>query len=383
MRAFLSRRTDVTTVKDVFKPFYRFAQPFGFLFIKLRNDGQFIATTSCVRVVGLLLNCAISSIAIAASLPTIQEQSSKNESKILRQGFQWSFLCTTISQLLCKVFSIQHRHRFVNLLVDLGRIDYQLAVYKLFPDHWLHYRCICCACIYIGLVLLATSLASSWAVMQLCGNAYWEMGVGTTVSAYIQLAYCTILGANVLGLQAIRIRIDALNGRIGRIDSRTDASTVQRMARIFDALNDCCETLNECFAMIVVTCMGTAFVSNVVYMFSMYTLLAHSPHMQIGWILPLSLVWNAHIQVWPLLLAFAGDTMAAAGRRSGQLVHRQLNVIGKADGGARTLWRDVERQMEHFSQQLLHRRPVAHTRLFAVDCSLVFAVSIIYNTGYI
>lgn len=382
----LSRRTDIATVHDVARPFYRFTQPFGFLCIDLRNGKLIAITASCVSVVGLLLNGALSGYCLLGTLPSLLQPNSGRGLTVLRKGFQFTFFCTTITQLIGNLLSVRHRRRFVKLLFQLERIDEQLATLKLGLDHWQHYRYVCIGCVYFGLVMMAVSLATAGVVMTNCGGitSYAQMFMAAAMSAYVQLAYCSLLAGNLLGVLAIRMRVDALNGRIERLDVRSsDAWTVQRLARVWDGLCDSSDTLNEGYAAIVVGCMGTAFVSNITYIFSLYTMLAHAQHMRFDWMLPLSLVWNAHIQVWTMWLAFAGDTMAAAGRRTGQLIHRQMNAASiAADGGGAPLslsssssgWRPVERQLEHFSAQVLHRCPVAHTRLFAVDCTLVYAV---------
>lgn len=363
----MCNRIAIASVHDVFRPFYRFAQPFGLVCFQQRN-GKFVATTSCANVVCLLLNCAICAAGLFSGM--LSRDSGENGSQMLNHGFKFTYVCTAVSQLVGNINALRYRYQVVDLLQHLENIDEQLAIYKIRQDHWLHYRLVCMGCIYTALVIMSIAAGSVWAASTVCDRPFWLNAIGAVISAYVTISYCTILGGNVLGLLGIRLRIEALNETIGSRDARTDVWTVQRLARIGDTLNNCCDQLNACYSMSTVVCIGSAFVTNIVYMFSMYTYVSHAPHLPIVWLALLSLIWNFHIQIWPVMLAHAGDELVTAGRRTGQQIHRQLNELCDDRSTA------VERQLEHFSQQVLHRRPVAHTRLFAVDWTMVFAVSI-------
>lgn len=365
-------RSEINTVLDVIRPFHLSALPFGFLCFQYRN-GKFVATPSSVNVVALLLNFTISIVGLATAMP--RQNAQENGSLMLSQGFKFAYACTALSQLVGNIIALRCRHRFVDLLQQLHRIDEQMAVYKVRPDHWLHYRVICVGCLYMVVTMLAIGVGSSWAASTVCARSAWGNTVLGLISAYVALSYCTVLGGYALGLLAIRMRLDALNETIGGREACTDVWTVQRLARICDVLHDCCDQLNGSFALSVVSCVGAAFVTNIVFMFSLYTFMAHALHLPIGELMALSLVWNAHFQFWPLLLAHAGEELATAGRRTGQQIHRQLNAYASdVTAVDNVVWRAVERQLKHFSQQVLHRRPVANARLFLVNWTMVYAV---------
>lgn len=103
------------------------------------------------------------------------------------------------------------------------------------------------------------------------------MAQRASVYSLATVAYLTHFGAIQLGLVAIGSRMTALNGfvRTLRPGSAGMMRAVQRAAAVHEALTAASDVHVDGVAVTAVCCMGAAVVTNVVYMFGVYTLMVH------------------------------------------------------------------------------------------------------------
>lgn len=365
--------SSVTSVHAAFRPFYRFVQPLGFLCFA-EHSGQFTDRTHWPNAVALLLNTLLNLAALWFTLGLTNTMASGPQ--LLQSGFLYANIAAIITQLLGNGIAFVRRQRIASILLRMQRIDEQLALVGVRPNHWQHWQCVAGGCLTNALLLAALTVSSVWVSVVLCPHNYVSIAVRTLSYAFILQAYCVKMVAYILALLAVRTRVTALNGRIHAINTHTDVRTVQRLGRIYEALNEVCDRLNDTFAVIVLGSVGSVFAGIIVSIFAMYSILRHVG--ELGSLFVIVFCWNAYTLLWLLVLIYAGDALALAGRRTGRMVHRRLN----ADCGepAESMLRPhvalMLRSLENLSGQVLHRCPTAHCGLFPIDWTLFFAVSV-------
>lgn len=369
-------RIRISSVKDCFRPFQCVALWLGFVSLTHPKDSPVSSSISWFSLVALLLNSVGSLIGLLFSFIELSD----SDGLPLHRGYTWCYVCFVVAQLIGNQVTLNRRHRIADFLQNLQCIDEQLfELGSSAIDYWTPYLVTVSGCVYTVLTTFSLGVLYLGSSLSVCVLSPWELANQSVAYVYATLAYLANLGAVVLGLLSVRQRLYVLNEHFGTMDPRTtDARTVQHAARIYELLTDVGDMHMANFTVSVIGCLAAALLTNIIAMFGVHAMIVQLQMNELPvWpLIVTTVLWNGHTQAYMLLLAYAGDTLAAAGRRTGQIIHRQLNECRSYESlCVQSNWGAVERQLEHFSGQVLHRHPQAHCRLFALDWTILSAVS--------
>lgn len=254
-----------------------------------------------------------------------------------------------------------------------------------------HRRIVVHACITLALTQCFLVLLTSVFVFLVYPVTYLRALSDTTLYIYSTMTYSTLMSTYALALFAIRARVERLNARLRQLDALGELAAdrsrdVQRIGLVFEQLCDISATCNLCFALPIMASVLLAFGYNVVCAYTILKLTGELTHSRFVLHVAVNLAWNLFFSSFVLLIVYAGSMLAHAGRGTGQAVHWALNTLpcwpsacgaeaGAGAGGVGKELAVVRQQLLAFSQQVLHKQPVASAGLFHFDWTLIYAVS--------
>lgn len=382
-------RNSIRSVYDTFRPFYYIAKPFGHICFNLPNNdplkhGTSDTSTSATSsswssVIALLLNSCFQTIGIISLIPLMNADG--HGSKVLMISFQTTMVIRLITQLICNGLAFVRRHRLGEILSRVHRIDEQmLNDVGVQIDYWRQYCYVTGGCFIAIFPMVIFFVGSMKIASAVCQMSLVYTAPMTLVFVYTSLTHAMNIGAYILGLLAVRTRVDTLNtyiaggAREAGVDDVKFAKNVQRLGCLYEQLNAASDEINDSFCTIVLLETASGFLNHITAGFAMVTIIIRIDD-RMKWLMVFTNnCWNGYTQAVIVFMALCGDRLASSGKQTGRLIHQLLNAESRSSASGPGLT-TAQWQLAQFSQQVLHQHPYASCGLFSIDWKLIYAVS--------
>lgn len=336
--------------------------------------------------------CVLASVLLCCgSLVVVNYSTDWSEATpIITKGIQIADFCHFVNLLSTVVLGfLFNRGRMSLVLSRLHACDVALRVHcAAHVAHWQHRRTIA---VLIVAVLAFVATIPAFTYFQQPKFHLYEFLSSALCQMFLSVLHASVIAAYAFPLWAVQQRMDTLNAAINQLAERraivpppppesgelfhtSSASRPDRIERVrclrrlHTSLCDTAKTCNECFAVPIMVLTAIVFAYFLFFTINLYRMSSSPQAQHFAGLLCSFVAWNTFHNALVVALMWIGSAMTAAGRRSGVAVHGTLNELCWERDGA------MMAELMQFSDQIVHRVPVATCGLFTFDWSLMYSV---------
>ncbi|XP_052866876.1 putative gustatory receptor 28b [Anopheles cruzii] len=295
----------------------------------------------------------------------------------------FTYLLGTLVYLLTMLVHFLQRHRLGSLFRAFHAIDQDLQQVGVRINYRMQRFLIisgmlCFLCGIFGTLTLVYVYKITVLNNQPSFNGRWYYNVFSFV--YYNTAFPAITSYFAIMLWFLLVRFQRLamairmyfptspsaigsRGEFAICSEKEQINVLKQIKILHDKLNDVVELVNYCFSVQITFCVGLCFVIGVVCSFGLFRAFIYRN--ELFYMGVLNFIWYMYYLFFVLFFIAVGSKITREGKRIGILVHKAINC-STSEG--------VIRELNLFSQQLLHRSPVITCGLFVYDWTLWYTM---------
>ncbi|EJY57715.1 AAEL017040-PA, partial [Aedes aegypti] len=146
-------------------------------------------------------------------------------------------------------------------------------------------------------------------------------------------------------------------------NEKTQLIVLRHIVVLYDKIVDVVDLVNHCYSIQITICVGVCFSVGVISTFGVFKALLRWQELYFMGLH--NIVWGAYYVCIVVIFISAGSQIAQEGKRTGTLVYKGITNCPSSA---------VKNELNLFSQQLLHRRPIITCGMFVYDWTLMYTL---------